>query len=187
VEGGFLRVGNASFPIGCEFQGGALIPTGSTTQSATGLFGYATIEGAPEYRLIWYTVPGTWFAHGSGERRYLIIRADDPLFSGTPNVQTGDGFEDYLGQVLETEHDMGFGAGGFVTGAAAAAFAQLYACPGTGGLTCASAALTAVVGIVGGGFATLLNLSYWVRQVGNVAAQFHTIALECSLPMNPLP
>ena len=49
VVGGFLWVGYASFPIGCEFQGGALIPTGSTTESATGLFGYSTIEGAPEY------------------------------------------------------------------------------------------------------------------------------------------
>ena len=187
VVGGFLWVGYASFPIGCEFQGGALIPTGSTTESATGLFGYSTIEGAPEYRLIWYTTPGTWTSPGPGEQHYLIIRADDPLFAGTPNVDDGDGFEDILGRVRDAERGFFMGTGGAIVGAGTAGLIQLLACPETLGLTCITAILTALGGGALAGVTAAWNVYDWISEAANLGAQFQTIALECALPADPLP
>jgi hypothetical protein len=182
VEGGFLRVGSAWFPIGCEFEAGGLIPTGSTTQSATGLFGYATIQGAPEYRLIWYTVPGTWYAHGGGERRYLIVRADDPLFSGFPNLE--DGFQDYVDAALQIELAIGLGGVGAGGGLGAAWLAGALACPGT---ACLSLLVATGAAVITGGITAAFNVFRWAPAARNAAAQFHTIALECNLPTNPLP
>jgi hypothetical protein len=174
-----------AFPIGCEFLGGEAIPVGATIESATGIFGYATIEGAPEYRLIWFNDPNTWYTPGPPTRRYIIVRADDPLFAGMPGLD--DGFEDHVERVLETEQAMGLGGGGIITGGIAAALAQYYLCPLTSGGTCATAAFTAIVTAIGGGTAMARNFPAWLRRIGNVAAQFHTISLECGFPANPYP
>ncbi len=180
VVGGFMWWGETmAFPIGCEFLGGEAIPVGATTESATGIFGYATIEGAPEYVLIWFNDPNTWYTPGPPTRRTIIIRADDPLFAGTPNVSDGNGFEDYVARARRTEDAMGLGAGGIAGGVISAWLGQVAACPGTGGITCATAWLTGLAGVIGGGVGIALNYPRWLRDMGNVAAQFHTIALEC--------
>jgi hypothetical protein len=48
----YILIGDQAFPIGDEFLDASGIPLGPVTQDYFGWYGYATIEGHPDLRLI---------------------------------------------------------------------------------------------------------------------------------------
>ncbi|MFV2045191.1 MAG: hypothetical protein ACC700_18405 [Anaerolineales bacterium] len=146
----YILIGDKLYRIGDEFLDDSGITRGPTTKDTFGWYGYATIATHPEYKLIWYT-------DLSGQKHYMIVRADDELFAGTPGVDNGDGFEDYVGQLQDAEAAIAASAGIFGGGLGGLILAQIALCGPTAGATCVSGLITAAVAMVGAGLTGLYN------------------------------
>lgn len=106
----------------------------------------------------------------------MIVRADDELFAGTPGVDNGDGFEDYIGRLQGAEAAIvgslsifGGGLGGLI-------LTQIALCGPTGGDTCVSGLITAGVAMAGAGLMAVYNYVFkMVPAENNIVEQFELI------------
>jgi hypothetical protein len=106
----------------------------------------------------------------------MIVRADDELFAGTPGVDNGDGFEDYIGRLQGAEAAIvgslsifGGGLGGLI-------LTQIALCGPTGGATCVSGLITAGVAMAGAGLMAVYNYVFkMVPAENNIVEQFELI------------
>ena len=87
----------------------------------------------------------------------MIVRADDELIAGTPGVDNGDGFEDYVGQLRDAEAAIAASASIFGGGLGGLILAQIALCGSTASATCVSGFMTAPVAMVGAGLTGLYN------------------------------
>lgn len=163
VEGNVLVIDGRPYPIGDSFSDAEGITLGPAKTDMTGLYGYARIEDVPDHILIWYL-------DGTGKRQYLVIREDDALMQGPL------GFDQMIENLQQAENrlvaSVGTGVGGLLT----AAVLQLAVCPGTVGVTCATAAATIMIG---GGIALIGALGLvafdLIPALNNVSKAFSTV------------
>ena len=106
----YVLIGENVYPIGDEFTDASGIPRGPVTEDHFGWYGYATIATNPDLRLLWYTDAG-------GTKHYLVSKVSDPLFAGNPGVDPGDGFDDYVDQLVQAENALALSLGGWFSGA----------------------------------------------------------------------
>jgi hypothetical protein len=137
IEGNVLVIDGKPFPIGDAFYDAAGIPMGATVTDRTGLYGYALIENMPSHVL-------TWYLDGRGRKTYLVTTADDPLMKGTT------GFETQIENLQKSEDRMLLALGTEYTGVLTLVLLQAAGCAPTGGITCATAVVSAAVGVIGG-------------------------------------
>lgn len=140
VSGETITIGGKEYPLGDTFTDAEGIPMGVVEDSLFGDQGYSTIRavGGEDYRLIWVT--------DRGEEQYMIVREDDPLFSGP------DGFKETLEALGEAE-ERTFNAVKFELGGLGGIIAaEVAICPVTGTAGCIAAVVTAAGGLVGGFF-----------------------------------
>ena len=167
VDGDTLIVGSNTYAIGDFFFDASAIPLGATTADGASKFGYSQILGIEDYVVIWIT-------DTDGNKRYMLVKVDDPLFSGHAGVE--DGFEDYLGFLIDAQEAMLFAAGGNASGVVGFFVAQLYLCGPTGGSTCITAVATAIMAIIGGFVGVVYNfLTKYLPQIANVRFAFEGI------------
>jgi hypothetical protein len=165
----YLLIGQNVYPIGDEFTDASGIPLGPVTEDHFGWYGYATIATNPDLRLLWYT-------DAAGTKHYLISKVSDPLFAGNPGVSPGDGFDDYVDQLVQAENALAISLGGWASGAAGLLVAQFALCGPTAGTTCVTAALTAVAALVGGGISFMYHYIFKaIPAERNVIRQFSVI------------
>ncbi|MCH8339860.1 MAG: hypothetical protein IH858_13615 [Chloroflexi bacterium] len=165
----YILIGDQAFPVGEEFLDASGIPLGPVIKDYFGWYGYATIEGHPDLRLIWYT-------DISGQKHHLIVSVTDPLFAGNPGVDNGDGFEDYVGQLIKAEDAAALSLGGIGSFAAGAVYAELAVCGPSAGAGCVAAVVTAVVGVVGAAISFVYHTIFKVLPAErNVVEQFDVI------------
>ncbi len=165
----YILIGDKLYRIGDEFLDDSGIPKGPTTKDAFGWYGYTTIKTNPDHKLIWYTDAG-------GQKHYMIVRADDELFAGTPGVDNGDGFEDYVGQLQDAESAIAASASIYGGGLGGLILAQIALCGPTGGATCVSALITAGIAMVGAALSGLYNYVFKMLPAErNIAEQFELI------------
>ena len=165
----YILIGDKLYRIGDEFLDDSGIPKGPTTKDSFGWYGYATIKTHPDHKLIWYT-------DADGQKHYMIVRADDELFAGTPGVDNGDGFEDYVGQLQDAETAIVASASIYGGGLGGLILAQIALCGPTGGATCVSALITAGIAMIGAALSGLYNYVFKMLPAEkNIAEQFELI------------
>jgi hypothetical protein len=165
----YILIGDKLYRVGDEFLNDSGIQRGPSTQDTFGWYGYATIKTHPDHRLIWYT-------DADGQKHYMIMRADDELFAGTPNVDNGDGFEDYIGQIRDAENAIAASSSIFGGGLGGLIIAQIALCGPTGGATCVTGLITAAVTMIGAGLAGLYNYIFKMLPAErNIIDQFELI------------
>ena len=163
VEGNILVIDGRPYPIGDSFYDADGIPLGPSVTDKTGLYGYAPIQTLPGHVLMWYL-------DGTFRKRYMVISADDELLTGPT------GFDKMIDNLREAEErlETTVGAGG--SGLAILVVSQLAGCIPSGGVLCASAVITGLVGAIGGTIATVGVIAFdLIPAMNNVERAFTTV------------
>jgi hypothetical protein len=165
----YILIGDRLYRLGDEFLDDTGIERGPITKDTFGWYGYATIESNPDHRLIWYT-------DSDGLKHYMIVRADDELFAGTPGVDNGDGFEDYVGRLQDAEVAIAGSLGIFGGGLGGLILTQIALCGPAGGATCVSGLITAAIAMAGAGLTAVYNYVFKMLPAeNNIIEQFELI------------
>ena len=163
IEGNVHIINGKPYPIGDAFYDAEGIPLGVRVTDRYGLFGYAPIASLPDYVLIWYL-------DGTGRKQYLVTKADDPLIAGPT------GFDQTIQDLQEAEDRFARTIGYGVTGITTAVLIQLAACIPSAGFSCASAAITGIVGAAGTTVTALALIIFdLVPAMNNVKRGFTTL------------
>ena len=161
VSGNTITIGNETYPIGETFTDASQIPMGLVDEARFGQQGYSTIlaVGAQDYRLMWVT--------DRGERKYLITREDDSLFSGP------EGFKDAIDD-LQVKEELTFDAIKIELGGLGAILAaEIAVCPLTEGGGCVAFVATGVLGLIGGFALGMWRVfTEWIPAINNVNNAF---------------
>ena len=132
------------------------------------MYGYATIEGLPGYVLLWYI-------DGTGTKQYLVTTDDDPGLTGPL------GFDQLVTDLKEAQDRFLKAVGGGVGAASTALLIQFAVCPGTVGVTCGTAVITAAVLAIGGGITAIGLVAFdLIPAFNNVARGFRNIDATAS-------
>ena len=161
---GEVLIGGQAYPVGDVLTNADGISRGATEQAPLGAYGYAVIKDDPAYRLVWATSE-------SGEKQYVIVHENDPLFAGD------DGLRNHLDDLKTGIRDLATVTAPAVTAATTMIAIGLGACIPTAGTSCALAAVGATIaGVVGLGLHTYVNFAVVQPAIENVQADLQVIA-----------
>jgi hypothetical protein len=164
VEGNILVIdGSRPYPVGDGFYDADGIPLGPSVTDKSGLYGYAPIQTLPGYVLMWYL-------DGTGRKKYMVTTADDELLTGPT------GFDTMIDNLRKAEERLERSVGGGVTALGILVVSQLAGCLPSGGVLCASAVVTGLVGAIGGTIATIGIVAFdLIPAMNNVERAFTTV------------
>ncbi len=163
VEGNILVIDGRPYPVGDGFYDADGIPLGPSVTDKTGLYGYAPIQTLPGYVLMWYL-------DGTGRKKYMVTTADDELLTGPT------GFDTMIDNLRKAEERLERSVGGGATGLGILVVSQLAGCLPSGGVLCASAVVTGLVGAIGGTIATIGIVAFdLIPAMNNVERAFTTV------------